>query len=234
VRQPSGDLIDRLAAEYALGTLRGPARGRFERWLGDRPEVAAAVREWEDRLLALGGPVAPVAPSADVWRRIEARLGIAVLAPRASRVPRWRAYAVAASVAVALIAGWLLLENREPARHWQVAAQLIPANTTEVAWRVEVDRDAAALRVTAERPLAAPAGRSHELWALSDKGAAVSLGVLPQAGAALVKLNAAQLAAIGGARNFAVSREPLGGSPTGQPTGPVLLVVPATVLPAHA
>jgi anti-sigma-K factor RskA len=69
---------------------------------------------------------------------------------------------------------------------------------------------------------------------LSEKGAAVSLGVLPQAGAALVKLNAVQLAAIGGARNFAVSREPLGGSPTGQPTGPVLLVVPAAVLPAHA
>ena len=28
------ELIDRLASEYVLGTLRGPARQRFEAWMG--------------------------------------------------------------------------------------------------------------------------------------------------------------------------------------------------------
>ena len=43
-------LLDRLAAEYVLGTLRYRARKRFERWLLS-PQVGALVSAWEDRLV---------------------------------------------------------------------------------------------------------------------------------------------------------------------------------------
>jgi len=44
------DLADRLAAEYVTGTLRGPARRRFEQLVPAHPALRAAVRRWESRL----------------------------------------------------------------------------------------------------------------------------------------------------------------------------------------
>jgi anti-sigma-K factor RskA len=71
-----------------------------------------------------------------------------------------------------------------------------------------------------------PAGKTHELWALPEGGAPVSLGVLPHTGERRVILTAAQRAALSNSKQIAVSLEPDGGSPTGAPTGPVLLVAP--------
>src|SRR6218665_3184410 len=67
-------LAERLAAEYALGTLRGPARRRFERLLPAHPALADAVQAWQQRLQPLAGPVAPVAPPPQVWAAVQRRL----------------------------------------------------------------------------------------------------------------------------------------------------------------
>jgi anti-sigma-K factor RskA len=54
----------------------------------------------------------------------------------------------------------------------------------------------------------------------------VSLGLIPDAGAATLTLTAAQLAVLGNTPTLAVSVEPAGGSPTGLPTGPVIYTAP--------
>jgi anti-sigma-K factor RskA len=53
------ELRDRLAAEYALGTLRGLARRRFERLLSGNAALRDLVKDWELRvnLLAESAPV---------------------------------------------------------------------------------------------------------------------------------------------------------------------------------
>ena len=63
-----------LAAEYALGTLAGPARRRFQRLLADDPALRRDVAWWEGRLHALHGGIAPVRPRAQVWQEIQLRL----------------------------------------------------------------------------------------------------------------------------------------------------------------
>ena len=52
MKSPSRELLDRLAAEYVLGTLRGRARRRFERWFVS-PQVGSLVKAWEARLAGL-------------------------------------------------------------------------------------------------------------------------------------------------------------------------------------
>ena len=47
------DLADRLAAGYVAGTLRGPARRRFEALLPAHPSLRGAVPDWQDRLIPL-------------------------------------------------------------------------------------------------------------------------------------------------------------------------------------
>ena len=64
------ELADRLAAEYVLGTLRGPARRRFQTLLGAHPALRNATRRWEEQLAPLAGSVAPVAPRDKVWAGI--------------------------------------------------------------------------------------------------------------------------------------------------------------------
>ncbi len=68
------DLADRLAADYALGVLRGRARARFEALLPAHPALREAVATWQQRLLPLSGVLPLQAPPARVWQRIEATL----------------------------------------------------------------------------------------------------------------------------------------------------------------
>ena len=60
------ELLQRLSAEYALGTLRGPARRRFERLLAVDGDARSYLSFWEARLGEFGEIVAPIAPPAAV------------------------------------------------------------------------------------------------------------------------------------------------------------------------
>jgi anti-sigma-K factor RskA len=66
-----------------------------------------------------------------------------------------------------------------------------------------------------------PPGRSFELWLLVGKNAPVSLGVLPAEVSGSVSLPT-ELRKAAAEATLAVSDEPAGGSPTGQPTGDIL------------
>ena len=71
------ELLDRLASEYALGTLRGRALRRFERLLRDSGPARAAVEEWNVRLGKLASVVPAVSPPERVWSAIERATGTA-------------------------------------------------------------------------------------------------------------------------------------------------------------
>jgi anti-sigma-K factor RskA len=68
------ELQERLAAEYVLGTLRGPARARFQGWMQADAALARIVREWEARLSPMAAAIAEVKPPRRVWRAVEARI----------------------------------------------------------------------------------------------------------------------------------------------------------------
>ena len=76
IRPGRGDAETReaLAAEYALGTLHGPARRRFERLLAVDADLRARVRRWERHLGEWVAEAEPEEPPASVWSSIEARL----------------------------------------------------------------------------------------------------------------------------------------------------------------
>ncbi len=64
-------LIEQLAASYALGTLRGGARRRFETLARLDPALRAAALIWQSRMASVSELQPEVAPSAAVWKRIE-------------------------------------------------------------------------------------------------------------------------------------------------------------------
>jgi anti-sigma-K factor RskA len=216
------EVIDRLASEYALGTLRGPARRRFERWRASTPFVDERCRFWEERLMHLAKDLKPVQPPAHVWPAIQRRLN---LTNRQTALRRIRSFALAASVVLLVGVAALLYWRSLPANR-ATAVATISAKSGEHLWELEVFGKADRLVARAAKLPARPAGSDYELWALPAGAAPVSLGVLPAAGATRRTLTVMQKQALALSTQVAVSIEPRGGSPTGQPTGAVLFVAP--------
>jgi anti-sigma-K factor RskA len=222
------ELLDRLAAEYVLGLLRHGARARFERLCVELPPALIARQRWEERLLPLSLALAPVAPDRNRWPQIEralASLNAGSAAPPAAAGParrRWWPVAVAASlIAVALVVGKLTFWS---APTWQPLAVLAPANAAPL-WRLERSADGTQINIRALGPVTLDVAKSYELWVLPRGGGnPLSLGVLPRQGGVERQLTPAQRTLLAGASQVAVSVEPAGGSPTGLPTGPVVIV----------
>ncbi len=80
-------LLDALAAEYVLGTLRGGARRRFAALLREQPAARAAVAGWEHRLLPLTRSVPAMQPRPQVWQNIRRRTADPTLSQHAH--PTW-------------------------------------------------------------------------------------------------------------------------------------------------
>jgi anti-sigma-K factor RskA len=215
------EIVDYLAAEYALGTLRGPARRRFERWRASAPFVDQRCRFWEERLMHLARGIIPVQPPAHVWPAIQRRLN---LTTRRTGLQRIRSFALAASV-VLVVGLAALLYWRSPAIH-ATAVATISAKSGEHLWEVEVFGNGDRLVASAANLPAHAAGSDYELWALPKGAAPVSLGVLPAAGVSSRTLTSIQKQALTLSSQVAVSIEPAGGSPTGQPTGAIAYVAP--------
>ncbi len=115
-------LIEQLAASYALGTLRGGARRRFEGLARTHAEVRASALIWQGRLASVAELQPQAAPSAAVWKRIEnlvnadkeakamqaARVPVAVAAPGWwASLNLWRGATAAGAMAavVAVVVG---------------------------------------------------------------------------------------------------------------------------------
>jgi anti-sigma-K factor RskA len=219
------ELADALAADYAIGTMRGAARRRFEALLPAHPGLRRATVEWQERLMPLTAAIDPVQPPGDVWRRISDRLDrrTAVVPGAWQRLSFWRGLTAFASVAAIGLAV-LLASPRQPAPPVVVvlAATNAAASGAGAAAPIvaSISGDGTTLVARPVAPVALRPDRSLELWAVPKDGTAPrSLGVLPAGGGATVALRGKVLANVD---TLAVTVEPLGGSTTGKPTGPIV------------
>jgi anti-sigma-K factor RskA len=214
------ELRERLAAEYALGTLRGRARERLKRWMRDDPELTKEVQAWEARLAPMAEGIGPVAPPARVWNQIDRQLG------SRTELSWWKALGwMAAGAAATMVAVAVLLPLQSDSTAAYVAVLSDP-KTNRPVLVATAERADKVLRVNVLDPAIHVAGRSLELWALPQGGKPRSLGVLSNQERGALKLLAAADQALGDVPTLAISLEPAGGSPSGQPTGPVLYTGP--------
>ena len=212
------ELADRLAAEYVLGTLTGGARRRFDALLPAHPALRRAVAGWETRLLPMALKAETVQPAQATWASIEDKLGWRAPASRPAtslRLRFWQAFAALATVAA------VVLGTNTPRAPTEapmiVVLHAIKGSETIVAG---LSPDHRQLSIQPLQKVALTSDQSLELWALKKDGPPASLGVI--ASDKLTALSKKSLPA--DTKGLAVSLEPLGGSPTGAPTGPVLFV----------
>jgi anti-sigma-K factor RskA len=223
-RRPAspGDDEDLLAAEYAMGLLDRETRQAVELRLSRDHAFAAVVRDWEERLAGMNDQVEPVAPPIRTAAAIEERLfgsGEATRGPGLwSSLVFWRGLAFAALAALTLVSAWQFMSETNAPGSPLVAH--VAGTEGRVSLVALYDGTSGELRLNRLEGNAA-SDRSFELWLIAGNEPPVSLGVLPGDTAVSIKVPASARPKFAGAL-LAVSDEPLGGSPTGQPTGPVL------------
>jgi anti-sigma-K factor RskA len=220
---------DFAAAEYALGTLDPSERATLAARQLREPELDEAIRAWEERLAPLAEAAPEIEPPRDLFPAIEARIrsalpeapGNGAIVELERSIRRWRAMAIAASIIAGVLAiGFVAREaTRQSAPREYVA--ILQKDAASPAFAVTVNLDKQELTV---RPVAAqaPPGKAYELWLIDAKLGARSLGVIGDTPRG-ANLSAYDPAVVAGA-TYAVTVEPPGGSPTGQPSGAPVFV----------
>ncbi len=228
-----------LAVDHALGLTEGAARERAERLMATNAAYAAEVAFWRNRLGALDETAPEHAPATLTWDALDQALDAP--APRATALPRpnlwqnrdfwqsrdfwqnlafWRPAALAGGFAsVLLVAGLGWQASRPPVQPIYVAVLSTPEGRAAAVVNAFADGTVSLVPI---ETIAVPQGRILEVWTLQsrDQGP-VSVGRIDRA--RTLKLDLARLKSPTDGHLFEITVEPPGGSPTGRPTGPVLM-----------
>jgi len=220
---------DVAAAELALGLLEGEERALALRRMLSDPAFAQDVERWRREFSALFARMPEVSPPPQIGERIIARLD----GPAAARPSYWRPLAIASSLAAASLLG-LLVVRPDPTLPTPVVASapapMVAAFMVEgIKTPLVATYDSANGRLSMPGPMPIPAGKSAQLWAIVGTAAPQPLGLFHEAGDR-VEAEARSATPLKPGTTFAISIEPIGGSPTGSPTGPV--VASATLIRA--
>lgn len=246
------DTLNLIAAQYVLGVLSASARERVKaRMLQEKP-LRDLVYAWERRLNPLAGMVAPEPVPPHLWQSIMQQIEQASVTSNPApetykdfaehieesplpvatdvRYKRWRSWAGFSTAIAAALALFIIFDPNDivPVVHLppgQNSAQqvqdiaVLSNSDKNPAWIVRQQQGQ--LILVNLNAASIPARHDLELWSIQGNQPPRSLGVLHLTdGQASLASISAQLLSTGSV--LAISLEPVGGSPTGAPTGAVL------------
>ncbi len=227
---------DRLAAEYALGVVEGAERERADALFAGDEAFTRAVTRWAAHLGELDRATPGIAPDPVLWERISATLAQSARSSAAparaagtmttrwreiwSSLGFWRPAAMAAACAALLMAVGLGLAVQRASRAPVLVAVLL-TDASRPAAVVNAFADGRTELVPLDT-IAVPPGKALEIWTLWDRARGpVSVGLIDAARRVNLRLDG--LPAPGPNQLFEITLEPATGSPTGRPTGPILM-----------
>lgn len=214
---------DALAAEYVLGVLSADERQVAARRAEQDPAFARLVDAWVGRISPLDSGYAEVAAPASVKAAIDRRLFASSAAQQDpgslwASLAFWRGLA-AAAVAALLLAVAVPYLGPPPSQTELVAS--LAADGSDVRYVAVYDAGRNEVRLSRLAGQLA-SDKDFELWLIEGKNAPVSVGVVPAGTTAQLVPSAPLRQKLAQGAVLAISLEPKGGSPTGQPTGPVV------------
>lgn len=221
---PLSDELRAQAAEYVLGTLGAEQRRAIELQLGSNAALRAAIVQWEADLLPLASLAEPVAPSAQLWRRIARSAALT----QPVRVSAWRSLSLwraltGTSVAVAALLAVLLVGRPDAgiAKPQYMVVLVAPDNKAPgYVMQASMGRQ---LSLVPLGTAPVPSDKSLQFWTKADgwRGP-VSLGLVKPGQTITIPLDA--LPNVQPNQLFELTLEPAKGSPLNKPTGPIQFI----------
>lgn len=209
------------AAEYVLGVLSAAERRDVQRQLETDSALRMEVNRWERRLAPLMLEIAEIEPPSQLWQRIEAGIdhGKIRRQVRWSGLTVWKSLAFGSSMlAAACLAGLVYVVAIRPplAPLRPMLAEVAGAQSKFVA---AIDPNSRSLTIV-PATVGVTDLNALQLWWIAGTSKPRSLGLIEAARPIRIVLPSDLV--LEPNATLAVSLEPPGGSPTGQPTGPVI------------
>lgn len=208
---------DASVGEYALGVMPHAERLRFTADLQTNRALQARVSAWDENFAPMTDELVDLAPPPVIFSKIEARL-FPSLKPVSlfQRLGFWQAATALgfASLAVVVVLPRLATAPVEPAP----MVAVIQGETLLVSARYNVADN---MLMIARKRGTVGANENLELWLIAAGSPPVSIGLLQPGETTSITLSDALKPLILGS-TLAITNEPVGGSPTGQPTGTIL------------
>lgn len=220
------ETVERIAAEYALGTLTAGGRRRLRALMRERQDISRAVSAWNDRLGGALSAQRPMPVRPVVWERLEARLfgsPIRQAPPKASWWMAWLSPAAGAALAMGLALGVLIGPNwealRSPTQLPESYVGVLANASGKPGLIVSSLRRGTTVDLKQLSPVELPTGKTLFLWVIDKTGAVQPVAAIPSGAFVSANLSEAAEKVFFPAVELAVSVEQTGALPD-KPSGP--------------
>lgn len=221
--------LDLRIAEYVLGVLDAKERAEVAELIISNPRYAAQLSAWQQRLGPLTEQYDSLEAPSFIWSRITHELELSVTPVAKPITPSssfWSSLAVwrgltAGALAASLILGGVLIVQPKPASYSAPLTAALQLENGSAVYTATVDPQRQRIVIIPAAAIELD-GRVAELWFISPGAAPRTLGLLHADQPMSVAIPADLQKLVSANTVFAISLEPIGGSPTQQPTGPVV------------
>lgn len=226
--------IEELAAEFVVGTLDGEERAAVNQRRREDGVLDAAIVRWEQRLAPLLETVDPVTPPERLLEKIQQQLQLGdvsgastviSLAQHKEKVAAgarpWKLATGAMTALAACLAGFIVFSAPHVPDMSAKYVAVLQKESEKPAFLMTIDMKShmCAIKTVTSPP---EPDKSYELWMVHDTfEKPKSMGLIAKNDMEVMPMSRDIEPDLYMDATFAVTLEPAGGSPTGQPTGPI-------------
>jgi anti-sigma-K factor RskA len=227
--------LEAQAMDHALGAGSRAERKAADLRLLSDAEFRAAVERWQAMLAPLDDATPGVAPPSDAWTAIAAEIAPPPRRAAESTPGRsswwdslnlWRLLGIGGPVLAALAVALLVQPGAVSPPATVATGPALVATLADADGKPLIaaayDPASGQVRFAPVASSDAGAGKVPELWVIEGQNPPRSLGVIDIAAGRSQTIPPGRLAGLKPGAVLAISIEPVGGSPTGAPTGPVI------------
>jgi anti-sigma-K factor RskA len=223
-RYQNPELFEQLAIEYAVGSMQGRARLRFEALMETHFYLRAVVDAYENKFASLVELLPDAKPSNQVWNNIEAQINASK--SQVEKTPWWKSSFFKqgfSMAAMAVIVSAVLLLNPMTVTPTSYAAVLESSSNVPMAI-TKIQKSDMTLSVDIMKKVQIADDMELTLWCHpKDGGMPMKMGTISKSGKTNIKISKAEWQEMKNVGSLAISIEHKGSNTAMQPTGRILL-----------
>lgn len=223
-RYQNPEVFEQLAIEYAVGSMKGRARKRFEALMETHFYLQAVVNAYENKFATLVELLPDAQPSNQVWNNIEAHIKAST--PQEEKISWWKTNFFKQGfgmVAMAVVVSAVLLLNPMTVTPTSYAAVLESDSNVAMAM-TKIQKSDMTLSVDIMKKVNIPDNMELTLWCHpKDGGMPMKMGTISESGKTSIKISKKEWRNMKDVGLLAISIEHKGDSNTMKPTGKILL-----------
>jgi len=227
-RYQNPEIFEQLAIEYAVGSMQGRARKRFEALMETHFYLRAVVDAYENKFASLVELLPNAQPSDQVWKNIDAQIQVSI--PQEEKTPWWKTSFFKQGfgmAAMALVVSSVLLLNPMtfgPAATASAYTAVLESDSKVPMAVTKIQKSDMTLSVDIMKKVQIADDMELTLWCHpKDGGMPMKMGTISKSGKTNIKISKKEWQEMKNVGSLAISIEHKGENTAKKPTGKILL-----------